>query len=334
MSEPVVKKKSLFDRLINSSWQLIGVVAILLLLLAVVAAWLDGFALTLPIDENLLRPSFYPVMLVYILIVTRILSSYQEDEVSTLREISTLDDASFDARVNNSGANARKGTPIALAIGLAIGIITSVPWLLDGDFRWLDLYLVIVSSIMYALLIWVIYLAMLDTRLISGIESEPLEFDILYTRPFIVIGRQSLRVALAFVGGTTIALLFTYSPEEGFGIDELLSYGVIILFALLIFFLPMGQTHSLLRAAKIKELDRVNRRLADAYDALKGRTNEDGEGIVAFSTEVRLWQEYENRLKSVNTWPYEFGMLRTLLLSTLVPIAASQAQRLAASWLG
>ncbi len=61
--------------------------------------------------------------------------------------------------------------------------------------------------------------------------------------------------------------------------------------------------------------------------------DEDREGILTFSNEVRLWKDYEDRLKSVNTWPYELGMLRTLLLSVLVPIAASQFQRLAAQWM-
>jgi hypothetical protein len=95
----------------------------------------------------------------------------------------------------------------------------------------------------------------------------------------------------------------------------------------------MTQTHRILRAARIKELDTVNRRLADAYDALKGLTDEDREGILTFSNEVRLWKDYEDRLKSVNTWPYDLGMLRTLLLSVLVPIAASQLQRLTVQWM-
>lgn len=216
---------------------------------------------------------------------------------------------------------------------MTIGILTAAPWLIDGDFQWLELYVALTSALMFALLLWAIYLAMIDTRLINGIERQPLEFDILYRRPFIAIGRQNLRVALAFVGGTTIAILFTFSPDEAFEFGNLLVYGLLTLVTLLIFFLPMTQTHRILRGAKIKEVDTANRRLADAYDVLKALSDDDRERILTFSTEVKLWKDYEERLKSVNTWPYELGMLRTLLLSVLIPIAASQLQRLAAQWL-
>ena len=152
-------------------------------------------AFTLPVRSSKLRN----------LIITRILSLYQDEEIDSLREISTLGDASFDALISKSSATSRKGTPITLAVGLTIGILIAAPWLIDGDFQWLELYVALTSALMFALLVWVIYLAMIDTRLINGIERQPLEFDILYRRPFIAIGRQNLRVALAFVGGTTIA---------------------------------------------------------------------------------------------------------------------------------
>ena len=333
MSRTNVKNNTLFDRLVNPSWGLIGAVVISLVLLAIVAAGLDGLWGTVLTDVSHRRMFIYPAMVVYILIVTGILTSYHDAEIASLRKISKLDDDSFDDRVDTSDAMVRRGTPIALAVGLALGVLIATPWQMDDDFRWIETYAALTSVIMFALLVWVAYMALMDTRLINGIERQPLDFDILYPRPFIAIGRQSLRVALAFVGGTTIAVLFTFSPEEGFGLDELLIYGTLILITLLIFFLPMTQTHRILRAAQIKELDTVNRRLADAYDALKGLTDEDREGILPFSYEVRLWKDYEDRLKSINTWPYELGMLRTLLLSVLVPIAASQLRWLVAQWM-
>ena len=333
MSRSAVNGNTLFDLLVNPSWKLISAVAILLALFAVAAAGLDGLLGGTPTDGDFRRQFIYPAMIIYILTITRILTSYHDEEVTSLREISKIDDASFEARIIASDVMVRKGTPIALATGFVIGLLLASQWLLDETFAWLELYTALTSSVMFALLLWVASLALADTRLIGGIERQPLDFDILYRQPFIAIGRQSLRVALAFVGGTTIAALFTISPEEGFDLGDLLIYGVLILVTLLIFFLPMTQSHRILRAAKTKELDTVNRRLADAYGVLKGLSKDDQEGLLAFSTEVRLWKDYEDRLKSVNTWPYELGMLRTLLLSVLIPIVASQAQRLVALWL-
>lgn len=334
MSRSTVTGHTQFDLLVNPSWNLIVALAILLALFALVAAGLDGQLGSIATNGDLRRQFIYPAMIIYILIITRILTSYHDEEITSLREISKINDASFDARIAANDVLARKGTPIALAMGFVIGLLMASSWLLDEVFQWSELYVALTSSIMFALLFWVAYLALMDTRLINGIERQPLEFDILYRQPFIAIGRQSLRVALAFVGGTTIAVLFTFSPAEGFDLGDLLVYSVLILVTLLIFFLPMTQSHRILRAAKSKELDTVNRRLADAYDALKGMTENDRESILAFSTEVKLWKDYEDRLKSVNTWPYELGMLRTLLLSVLIPIVASLAQRLAALWLG
>lgn len=332
MSRTNIKNNTLLDRLVNPSWGLVGVVIISLVLLAVIAVGLDGLWGTVLTDVSLRRMLTSPVMVVYILIVTAVLNSYHDEEIASLRKISKLNDDSFDDRVNSNDAMIRRGTPIALVVGLALGLLIATPWQMDDDFQWIELYAALTSVIMFALLVWVIYMALMDTRLINGIERQPLDFDILYPRPFIAIGRQSLRVALAFVGGTTIAALFTFSPERGFGLDDLLIFGTLILVTLLIFFLPMTQTHRLLRAAQIEELDTVSRHLADAYEALKGLSDEDREGILAFSNEVSLWKDYEDRLKSVNTWPYELGMLRTLLLSVLVPIAASQLRWLAPQW--
>ncbi len=333
MSRTTLKNKTFFDRLANPSWGLIGAVIISLVLLAVVAVGLDGLWGTVLTDVSLRRMLTSPVMVVYILIVTAVLNSYHDEEIASLRKISKLDDDSFNDRVNTSDAMIRRGTPIALVVGLALGVLIARAWQMEGDFRWIELYSSLTSVIMFALLTWVIYMALMDTRLINGIERQPLDFDILYPRPFIAIGRQSLRVALAFVGGTTIAVLFTFSAEVRFELDDLLIYGTLILITLLIFFLPMTQTHRILRAAQIEELDTVSRRLADAYEALKGLSDEDREGIQTFSYEVSLWKDYEDRLKSVNTWPYELGMLRTLLLSVLVPIAASQLRWLVAQWM-
>ncbi len=314
MSRMNGNRNTRFNHLFNPSWRLIGVIVISLVLLALVVVGLDllrGAALT---DFGLRRMLFSTVMVVYIPIVTVILNSYHDDEIASLRKISKLDDDDFDEWVNNSDAMIRQGTPIALAVGLALGIMIAKPWVIDDGFRWLKLYSSLTTVTMFALLAWVIYTSLMDTRLINEIERQPLDFDILYLRPFIAIGRQSLRVALAFVGGTTIAVIFAFSIEEGFDLDNLLINGTLILITLLIFFLPMTQTHRILRRAKVEELDTVSRRLADAYDALKDLTDEDREGMLIFSNEVRLWKDYEDRLKSVNTWPYELGMLRTLLL--------------------
>ncbi|HCB49958.1 MAG TPA: hypothetical protein DEP47_10635, partial [Chloroflexi bacterium] len=107
MSRTTIKNKSFFDRLVNPSWGLIGAVVILLVLLAVVAAGLDGLRGTILTDASLRHMLTSPVMVVYILIVTAVLNSYHDEEIASLRKISKLDDDSFDDRVNTSDAMIR-----------------------------------------------------------------------------------------------------------------------------------------------------------------------------------------------------------------------------------
>jgi hypothetical protein len=45
-------------------------------------------------------------------------------------------------------------------VGLAFGILIAMPWQMDDDFRWIDLYNALTSVIIFALLTWVVYIAL------------------------------------------------------------------------------------------------------------------------------------------------------------------------------
>jgi hypothetical protein len=93
----------------------------------------------------------------------------------------------------------------------------------------------------------------------------------------------------------------------------------------------MRQTHRVLRDAKLEEQRKLRRHLAAAYRRLERMTLEEkSENILNFATEVNLWKGYEQRLKSVPTWPFNAGILRTLFASILIPILVTLGQRLAA----
>ena len=79
-----------------------------------------------------------------------------------------------------------------------------------------------------------------------------------------------------------------------------------------------------LKNAKAQEQWEIQRNIIDTFRALK---NEDKD-VGALTTELNLWLQYEERLKSARTWPYNTAMLRTLFMSVLFPIIASQAQRI------
>ena len=60
---------------------------------------------------------------------------------------------------------------------------------------------------MCGLLGWLGFTSIANTRLVNHLLRLPLRVDPLDITPFEAIGRQSLVLALAFVGGNTISLL-------------------------------------------------------------------------------------------------------------------------------
>ena len=91
---------------------------------------------------------------------------------------------------------------------------------------------------------------------------------------FEAVGRQSLVLALVFIGGITLSLLFTYqeaiisSPE--FWVTNIL----FVLFTVLIFFLSMRPTHSLLAAERKRELQPIQARINKTCRDLVLRLNQ------------------------------------------------------------
>jgi hypothetical protein len=74
----------------------------------------------------------------------------------------------------------------------------------------------------------------------------------------------------------------------------------------------------------------VRSRIWESFQSLQSQPP-DQEDIVAVSTELNLWLKYEKFLDNARTWPYNTAMIRTLVVSVLLPAAVSIGQRLLAS---
>lgn len=331
MSDTVtVPTKSLLDCIIPPTWLQIGLAAAILVILVFAVITLDD-----------LWPDFWsegywgilftaPTIIIYIMIISRVMIPYQKKAVGSLRALSSLDDVQYNQLVYETQVTVRKWGMPAFALGFAFGFISTSPWSTDDGFSWTMWYLAVVNGLMFGLISFILQHSLAESRLTNRLQQGPLIFDIFYTTPFTSIGLHSLIVALAFVGGSAIVVFFSAFGRQGLAITDLFLHGFLILCTLLIFFLPMRQTHHVLRQAKLTEQDSLNRHLAAAYRRLEQMTPEDKEDILHFATEVNLWKGYEERLKAVPTWPYNAGMLRTLFASILIPILVTLGQRLMA----
>jgi len=321
---------SFFNRLAPPNWWQIGLVASILALLILVVIYLDD------LWPELWRDGFWsilitaPTIVVYILIVARVLEPFHLRSMDSLRQISALDDEEISLMIQETEAASRKWAAPALVLGFAFGFLGAAPWVAKEGFSWTMWYLALVTGLMFALLALALQRSAADSRLSNRLQQGPLNFDIYNTSPFLPIGMQSLIVALAFIGGSTIVVFFSAAGQHRLVFIDLILHGMLIFLTLLIFFLPMRQTHKVLQAAKMAEQDNLCRHLAEAYRRLEQMTLEEKKDILPFASEVSLWQQYEERLKAVATWPYNAGMLRTLFVSILLPAIVTLGQRLLA----
>ena len=323
-----VPSQSFINRIIPPSWLQIGLAAAILASLALAVITLDGLWPDLWSEGYWSILFTAPTIIVYIMIISHIMVPYQNKAVASLRQLSSLDDAEYNQLVQQTQDTARKWTRPALALGFAFGFLATAPWATEDGFSWTMWYLALMNGLMFGLLTLIIQHSFAESRLTNRLQQGPLNFDIFYTAPFTSIGLHSLIVALAFVGGSTIVVFFSAVGRRPLNPVDFVLHGILILLTLLIFFLPMRQTHRVLRQAKLAEQDNLNRHLAAAYRRLEQMSLEQKQDILPFAAEVDLWNQYEARLKDVSTWPYNAGMLRTLFASILLPVFVTLGQRL------
>jgi hypothetical protein len=311
---------SLFNRLVSRPrrpWVTLGI-ALIFLLAALAAAYLDG-ALGDLFGEGMWRGMLLPpAVIVYILAVSPAMARMETGVLKSFRPVVLVDDDRYNRLIREATHIRPASEIIAFGAGALLGILMVVG---SPDFAisWLAFYWLLSTSLMYGLLAWTIYGALAGTRLTAALLRQPLRVDPFDAASFEVIGRQSLLLALVFVGGITLSLLFyANQPELLRDVKFWLFYIPVALVTVLLFFLNMYPTHRVLASAKERELEAVQRHIQQAYRNLIQRLeeNQDTETVAA---EITALAAYDQRLQVAKTWPYNTSMLRALFVSALVP---------------
>jgi hypothetical protein len=296
-----------------------------LALTPVAAAHLDGILDDL-VSQGVWRLILSPAaVIVYILAVAPVVERAEVAVVDAFRPLVQIDDRSFDQLVNEASRLSPLGEGIAFTLGAVFGLWMGRGWLEGSDAFWLRLVVMPLAGLMFGLLAWTIYGAVAGTRLIAELHRQPLGFDIFDPKPFRPVGRQSLIIALVFVGGIVLGMTF------GLGRESILDWRNWILFILLalvpvvVFFLNMRPTHRVLAAEKNRELDAVQGSILRACRTVLARV-EEAESAGTLGAEINTLVAYEERLQATSTWPYDTAMLRTLFFSVIIPGGAALAR--------
>jgi hypothetical protein len=315
------KPSSYFDRIFNrprSIWT-IFLVSLVLLALPFIFALLDGYLeqfLTGGQWRRIISPT---AIALYIWIISLPMSRASDSVVAALRPLIELDQDDFQTQVSTAENINPLHEFIAFGIGLLLGVAAASSTDMNQGFSWIKAYWFLSTCLMYAVLAWTIFIAVASTRINAALHRLPMRVDILNPAPFEAVGRQSLLLALVFIGGITISLVLTYDPAQLSAVDFWISNLLLVVFTVSIFFLSMRPTHLVLAAEKKRQLDplsaRINRACGELVLELEGGNNQGG-----LSTQITALVAYEERLQAARTWPYNISILRTLFFSVFIPL--------------
>jgi len=314
---------SLFDRVFGQPrpvWVMV-IVSLSFLLLPIAFIYLDG-ALDEFFNQGRWRVFLLPpTIILYIWIISPLMTRMGTIVIESLRPLVLLDDEDFDSQISKASSINPSHEWAAFIIGVTLGILSILIGDIDLNAPWSLVYWLISISLMYGVLSWVIFVSITSTRINATLHRLPMQFDILDSTPFEVIGRQSLLLALAFIGGITISLLFTFQNANLSSPEFWLVNILFVLFVILIFFLSMRPTHKLLLAEKKRRLKPVQKHINQACQDLFQRLEQD-QDAGGLSREINSLEIYEKRLLAARTWPYNTTILRTLLFSVLIPLGS------------
>lgn len=201
------------------SWlQVTVAVGLVLILLLVGSAFLAG-VLAAPFDADYWRVGLlYPVIIVYILLMLPVLKRLRNGAIESFRPLALMDDDEFEHLLAKAPIFNRRLEWLAIGIGIAGGLLLWQPWDYADPSRmwpsfgtrpqWLVLYTLIALGLMTGLLGWSIYSSLSGMRLFTGLQHHPVDINVFDLRPLQPIGRWSLGIALFYIGGNVLSLLF------------------------------------------------------------------------------------------------------------------------------
>jgi hypothetical protein len=313
---------SLFDRLIARPRRLWVTLAIAVVLFAapLLAAYADN-TLSALIQQGAWRGLLLaPTIILYILLIAPRMGVMANTVLRSFRPVVLVDDDEFNRLMHSAGRSSFRQEVIVLGAGALLGLLTATR---GSEIRCSLLGLIVNLSIalMYGLLAWTIHGSVLSTRQTAALLRQPLRIDPFDTTPLEPMGRQSLLLALVFVGGNTLSLPFVAPQLRVVLLPQFwLVYMPLMAVPVVIFFLGMAPVHQVLAAARDRERDRVKHQFLRLSRELMQRLEVQQEtGNLA--AEINALATYDERLQTVPTWPYNTGMLRTLIFSVFIPAA-------------
>ena len=205
---------------------------------------------------------------------------------------------------------------MAILLGAALWLGIERPWLWID--QWLGAYASATNLLMFAILSWLIYNGLVNTRRLNILSRQPLNIDI-FNNKLVPVARYSMGIALAFIGGISLSLIFQ-SIENLLAWQSITIYSILVCATILLFFLSMWSTHNVMARAKRREYDLARNNLEKVTRELREAvTQGHPEGMDRLYSAVAAWGIYERHVRETPEWPYNANILRRLSVSVVIP---------------
>jgi hypothetical protein len=281
-------------------------------------ARLEGVQLSPPVRVNW-RTAVFPVVAIgYLLAVTPWIWRTERKVADGLRPLVIGDPEHYGTLSSRVWWRSSLGDWMAFAIGFLGGISLISEWMMAGDWYWVERYVIATYLVLYGFSVWLIYVAV-SSACLTALRHRYIQhedpFDLTCFEP---VGWQGLVLALIFIGGVAVSLFF--ADLRGFFShwQTWVIYSILVLSALLVFFVVMWPTHRTLQRVKFQKLAEVQQAIGVVFQSLQASTAGSADTHLAIEFQTRIMQE--QRLKQTRTWPYDTEMLRILFISVLTPL--------------
>ncbi len=263
------------------------------------------------------------LLVAYILMVSSFMWRLRIRAIQAFRPLLAIDGDAFERLAAKASAPNRRWEWVSVLIGVGLAVILGQPWSLawgPGEL-WQSVYLVIQGALMNGLLFWLAYDTLASTARIARLSRQAMKIDILFNTELLMpIARWSLGIAVGWVGGISLSLVFQTQ-------ESLLKGSTITLYAILVgvtvlgFLLSMWSTRNTIANVKRRELVLARKHLAAASFELKDRTAQGQlEGMEGISSTMASWATYQKLVQDTPTWPFDVNIMRRLLESTIAPV--------------
>ncbi len=166
---------------------------------------------------------------------------------------------------------------------------------------------------------WLIFTSLAGSRYLGSLSHKQLKLNIFNPGSLTPIASSSLGLSLAFIGGISLSMIFQ-TQETFLRWNNIIIYAVLVCVTVALFFLSVWSVHRVMVKDKKNKLALANRHLAEASHKLEEQTLQNQlEGLDKLSLTISAWGSYERLIRGAQVWPFNAGIIRRLVGSTVVP---------------